>query len=76
MHSHDFTAQGGDPPYSFFIFGNDPLPPGLSFGSVAPDADNVLTGTPTHAGTFSFTLQMQDSQDNTATATVTVTINP
>jgi hypothetical protein len=74
-YSHDFTAQGGDPSYSFFI-GNDPLPPGLSFGSVAPDTDNVLTGTPTRAGTFSFTLQVQDSFDNTATGTVTVTIDP
>ena len=75
-YSHDLTAQGGDPPYSFFIFQNDPLPPGLSFGSVAPDTDNVLTGTPTQAGTFSFTLQVQDSDDDTATATVTITINP
>jgi large repetitive protein len=75
-YSHDLTAQGGDPPYSFFIFANDPLPPGLSFGSVAPGADNVLTGTPTQAGTFSFTLQVQDSDDDTATATVTVTIDP
>jgi large repetitive protein len=74
-YSQDLTAQGGDPPYSFFIFQDDPLPPGLSFGSVAPDTDNVLTGTPTQAGTFSFTLQVQDSNDNTATATVTVTID-
>jgi len=74
-YSHDLTAQGGDPPYTFFI-ANDPLPPGLSFGSVAPDTDNVLTGTPTKAGTFSFTLQVQDSFDNTATATMTVTIDP
>ena len=49
---------------------------GLSFGSVAPDTDNVPAGTPTHAGTFSFSLQVQDSFDNTATGTVTVTIEP
>jgi large repetitive protein len=74
-YSRDLTAQGGAPPYSFFI-ADGQLPPGLSFGSVAPDADNVLTGTPTKAGTFSFTLQVLDSQDNMATGTVTVTINP
>ena len=75
-YRHDFTAQGGDPPYFFFIFQNDPLPPGLTFGSAAPDTDNILTGTPTQAGTFSFTLGVQDSHDNTTTATVTVTIDP
>jgi large repetitive protein len=75
-YRHDLTAQGGDPPYSFFIFQNDPLPPGLSFASAAPGSDNILTGTPTKAGTFSFTLQVQDSHDNTATATVTVTVDP
>jgi hypothetical protein len=63
-------------PYSFFIFQNDPLSPGLSFGSVAPDTDNVLTGTPTQAGTFTFTIQVQDSWDNTVSGPVTVTINP
>jgi hypothetical protein len=36
----------------------------------------VLTGTPTQAGTFSFTMQVQDSQDNWASGTVTVTIDP
>jgi large repetitive protein len=75
-YRHDLAAQGGDPPYFFFIFQNDPLPPGLSFGSVAPDTDNILTGTPTQVGTFSFTLGVQDSHDNTTTATVTVTIDP
>jgi hypothetical protein len=72
-YSQDFTAQGGDPPYDIFLT-NDPLPSGLSFGSVAPDTDNVLTGTPSKAGTFSFTLRVQDSRDNTALGTVTVTI--
>jgi hypothetical protein len=52
------------------------LPPGLTLGSTAPDFNNVLTGTPTQAGTFSFPMQVQDSQDNTATGTVTITINP
>jgi hypothetical protein len=53
-----------------------PADGGLSLGWVAPDTDNVLAGTPTHAGTFSLSLQVQDSFDNTATGTVTVTIEP
>jgi large repetitive protein len=76
-YSHDLIAQGGAPPYSWFVVNNiNELPPGLTLGSTAPDFNNVLTGTPTRAGTFSFPMQVQDSQDNTATGTVTITINP
>jgi hypothetical protein len=72
-YSRDLIAHGGVPPYSWSA---DPPAPGLSFGSVAPDTDNVLTGTPTKAGTFSFTPEVEDSHGNTATGTVTITIDP
>jgi hypothetical protein len=76
-YSRDLVAQGGAPPYSWFVVNNiNELPPGLTLGTTAPDFNNVLTGTPTEAGTFSFPMQVQDSQDNTATGTVTITINP
>ena len=76
-YSHDLIAQGGAPPYSWFVVNNiNELPPGLTLGSTARDFNNVLTGTPTRAGTFSFPMQVQDSQDNTVTGTVTITINP
>ena len=76
-YSRDLIAQGGAPPYSWFVVNNiNELPPGLTLGATAPDFNNVLTGTPTQAGTFSFPMQVQDSQDNTANGTVTVTINP
>lgn len=75
-YSRDLTAQGGTPPYYWSIFANDPLPPGLNLDSSGQDLNNVLTGTPTQAGTFSFTIQVQDAQDNTASGTVTVTIDP
>ena len=76
-YSRDLVAQGGAPPYSWFVVNNiNELPPGLTLGTTAPDFNNVLTGTPTQAGTFSFPMQVQDSQDNTATGTVTITINP
>jgi hypothetical protein len=76
-YSHDLPAQGGAPPYSWFVVNNiNELPPGLTLGATPPDFNNVLTGTPTQAGTFSFPMQVQDSQDNTATGTVTITINP
>ena len=72
----DFTAQGGVPPYSWFVVDNiKELPPGLTLDSTAPDLNNVLTGTPTQAGTFHFPMEVQDSQDNTVSATITININ-
>jgi large repetitive protein len=76
-HDLDLNAQGGTPPYSWFVVNNiNELPPGLTLDTTAPDFNNVLAGTPTQAGTFSFPMQVQDSQDNTVNATLTVTINP
>jgi large repetitive protein len=76
-YSHDLIAQGGAPPYSWFVVNNiNELPPGLTLDTTAPDFNNVLAGTPTQAGTFSFPMEVQDSQDNTVSGTVTVTINP
>jgi len=74
-YSQDLIAHGGAPPYSWSIFANDPLPPGLSLGTTAPDYNNVLTGTPTQAGTFSFLIQVTDTQGNSVNGTVTITIN-
>jgi hypothetical protein len=76
-HDLDLNAQGGTPPYSWFVVNNiNELPPGLTLDTTAPDLNNVLTGTPTQAGTFSFPMQVQDSQDNTTSGTVTITVGP
>ena len=76
-HDLDLNAQGGLPPYSWFVVNNiSELPPGLTLDTTAPDFNNVLAGTPTQAGTFSFPMQVQDSWDNTVNATLTITINP
>jgi hypothetical protein len=76
-HDLDLSAQGGNPPYSWFVVNNiNELPPGLTLDTTAPDFNNVLAGTPTQAGTFSFPMQVQDSQDNTVNATLTIPINP
>jgi len=75
-YSSDFTAQGGVPPYSWFVVNNiKELPPGLTLDSTPPDLNNVLTGTPTQAGTFHFPMQVQDSSGNTVSGTITVSIN-
>jgi len=76
-YSHDLVAQGGAPPYSWSVVNSiNELPPGLTLGTTAPDFNNVLTGTPTQAGTFSFPMQVQDGQGDIVNGTVTVTINP
>ena len=76
-HDLDLNAQGGLPPYSWFVVNNiSELPPGLTLDTTAPDFNNVLAGTPTQAGTFSFPMQVQDSWDNMVNATLTITINP
>jgi large repetitive protein len=76
-HDLDLNAQGGLPPYSWFVVNSiNELPSGLTLDTTAPDFNNVLTGTPTQAGTFSFPMQVQDSSDNTVNATLTITINP
>ena len=76
-YSHDLIAQGGTPPYSWSVDSSmDEFPPGLTLGTTAPNFNNVLTGTPTKAGTFSFPMQVQDAQGNMVNGTVTITINP
>lgn len=75
-YSHNLPAQGGTPPYTWSLITSNELPPGFTLDTTAPDYNNVLTGTPTQAGTFSFPMQVSDSQDNTVTGTVTITIAP
>jgi large repetitive protein len=76
-HDLDLNAQGGLPPYSWFVVNNiNELPPGLTLDATSPNFNNVLDGTPTQAGTFSFPMQVQDSFNNVVNATLTITINP
>jgi hypothetical protein len=46
------------------------LPPGLEL----PRRDNTISGTPTTAGTFTFTVQVTDERGTTAEQTFTITI--
>jgi hypothetical protein len=51
-YSQTITASGGTAPHSFAVFGGDiELPPGLTLSS-----GGALTGTPTLAGTYNFTI--------------------
>ena len=55
-----FTAVGGTPPYTWSLLGGT-IPQGMNLTS-----DGILTGTPTEAGNFTFTLQVTDAASATA----------
>ena len=63
-------ADGGVPDYTWSLVSGE-LPPGLELS----DSPGRITGTPTTAGTFTFTVQVTDSRDATAQRTFTITIS-
>lgn len=69
--STTLSVTGGLSPYTWTALGSPPLPTGLSM-SVA----GVISGTPTAAGTYSFTATVTDNRARVATKTLSITINP
>ncbi|HET7306683.1 MAG TPA: putative Ig domain-containing protein [Gammaproteobacteria bacterium] len=72
-YSQKLTASGGTAPYSFSISAGA-LPAGLSLSSTGD-----ISGTPTAAGTFNFTVQAADSSPGgpyTGSQNYTLTVNP
>lgn len=65
-----FSAAGGTAPYTFKLIAGS-LPTGMEN---ALKADGTLSGTPTVAGTFPFTVQATDSKQATGTGTFTLTV--
>jgi hypothetical protein len=57
-YSQVITVSGGTTPISWSLTGTPP--PGIALGT-STSATNTLTGTPTTAGTFSFTINATDS---------------
>ncbi len=70
-YSQTITATGGTPPYLYFKTGGS-IPPGLS---LAYDT-GVVSGTPTTAGPYSFTVTAQDANYCQGRLDYTVTIAP
>jgi len=72
----NITSSGGIVPYTYQPFSGTP-PPGLSISAVNTTTGKV-SGTPTSAGTFSFTFQATDSSTPPQgyTEQLTVTIQP
>lgn len=69
-YSDTLIANGGAGPYTWSIIGGT-LPPGLSASS-----SGTISGTPTQAGTFSFTAQATDTSGGRASGGVTISIAP
>ncbi len=67
-YSTTFAAANGTKPYSFSI-STGSLPANLTLSS-----GGVISGTPTTAGTFNFTVQVTDATSGTASAPYTLTI--
>ena len=64
-------ADGGVPPYRWSLIAGR-LPPGLSLTT----SPGRITGTPTAAGTFAFTLRVTDQGGQAATRQFSITISP
>ena len=69
-YSQTLAASGGTPPYTWAI-SSGALPAGLALSSAG-----AITGTPTGAGTYSFTVRVTDSASRVATQTFSLTISP
>jgi hypothetical protein len=68
-YSQTVTASGGTSPYIFTVSAGS-LPNGLSLA-----AGGAITGTPSVAGTFNFTIQAEDANTSTGTRAYSVTIS-
>jgi hypothetical protein len=69
-YSQTVSATGGATPYTFNVSAGS-LPPGLTLAS-----NGALTGTPTTAGAFNFTVKATDTNGCTGTRAYTVLICP
>jgi uncharacterized repeat protein (TIGR01451 family) len=68
--SYTFAATGNPAP-SYAVTADSSLPPGIGLNS----ASGELSGTPTAAGVFSFTVQASNGIDPAATQAVTITVS-
>jgi len=66
-YAQPVSASGGQAPYTWSISGGS-LPPGLSLNAAQ------ITGTPTTAGTFPFTLHVSDASGKAATKDLSIRI--
>jgi hypothetical protein len=71
-YSQTVTAAGGAPPYKGSTTGT--LAPGLTAALLPGGASAIVSGTPTRAGTFTFSVVATDTQSSLGSQSYTVTI--
>ena len=73
----NFFLSGGAAPYTWALAAGQ-LPPGMQLQTFSDprDASNEMTGTPTTAGTFTWTMRVTDYLGQQATQQFTITIQP
>jgi Putative Ig domain len=69
-NSVTLSATGGTGTYTWGIVSGSSLPPGL----ILTSSTGIISGTPTMAGNFSFTVQVTDSANMSATANLSIYI--
>lgn len=70
----DLVGAGGVGPYHWAMDSGSSLPAGLMLTTVG--SDGQLRGTPTAAGSYSFSIKMTDARDVAAYRTFTLTVSP
>jgi hypothetical protein len=68
-YSTQLEASGGDRNYTWSLAPGEELPPGLTLAS-----DGTISGTPTLAGSYTFTVEVQAGYGGTVPATYTIEI--
>jgi Putative Ig domain len=71
----EISANGGEPPFVWALATGSTLPAGLALNG-SSGAATAIQGTPTSAGTYTFTLTASDALARAATQTFTLTVNP
>jgi hypothetical protein len=71
-YNQTLTVTGGTPPYTSTLSSGS-LPPGISIGAANSSGIN-LTGVPTSAGTFNFTIQITDAASNVTFQPLTMVV--
>lgn len=70
LYSKNLKTKDGTKPFTWTITDGS-LPDGLSLSD-----SGVISGTPTLAGTYSFTVQVVDSDSDSAVANLSITVDP
>lgn len=73
-YSQKVSAIGGIIPYTWTISSGS-LPPGLSAAPTSATTEYVISGTPTAAGSYPFTVQVTDKEGTPATANLTINVS-